>query len=130
MAAPESGHRGVPSGRHLTGRRECEVNQPLISSSAIGETVAHGRPTWVLPKHQISAAERDEERPSHGASSDEKERLLRNKGRIRKRWARFFRSLLNAKSDMLDPDILRGCLSNQSRVPSGSNPRRRKLPQQ
>ena len=31
-------------------------------------------------------------------------RLLRDKGRIRKRWVRFFRSLLNAKSDMLDPD--------------------------
>ena len=36
---------------------------------------------------------------------DEEGRLLRDKGRIRKRWVRFFRSLLNAKSDMLDPDI-------------------------
>ena len=36
---------------------------------------------------------------------DEKGRLLRDKGRIRERWVRFFRSLLNAKSDMLDPDI-------------------------
>ena len=36
---------------------------------------------------------------------DEEERLLRDKGPIRKRWVRFFRSLLNAKSDMLDPDI-------------------------
>ena len=32
-------------------------------------------------------------------------RLLRNKGRIRERWMRFFRSLLTAKPDMLDPDI-------------------------
>ena len=32
-------------------------------------------------------------------------RLLRDKGRIRERWAQFFRSLLNSKSDMLDPDI-------------------------
>ena len=32
-------------------------------------------------------------------------RLLRNKGRIRERWVRFFRSLLNSKSDMLDPDM-------------------------
>ena len=32
-------------------------------------------------------------------------RLLRDKGRIRERWMRFFRSLLNAKSDMLDSDI-------------------------
>ena len=30
---------------------------------------------------------------------------MRDKGRIRKRWVRFFRSLLNSKSDMLDPDI-------------------------
>ena len=36
---------------------------------------------------------------------DEEGRLLRGKGRIRERWARFFRSLLNAKSDMLDHDI-------------------------
>ena len=36
---------------------------------------------------------------------DEGERLLRDKGRLRERWVRFFRSLLNAKSDMLDPDI-------------------------
>ena len=32
-------------------------------------------------------------------------RLLRDKGRIRERWVRFFRSLLNSKSDMLDADI-------------------------
>ena len=38
---------------------------------------------------------------------DEEGRLLRNKGRIHERWVRFFRSLLNAKSDMLDPDIPR-----------------------
>ena len=36
---------------------------------------------------------------------DEGERLLRDKGRIRERWMRFFRSLLSSKSDMLDPDI-------------------------
>ena len=36
---------------------------------------------------------------------DEGGRLLRDKGRIRERWVRFFRSLLNTKSDMLDPDI-------------------------
>ena len=35
---------------------------------------------------------------------DEEGRLLRDKGRIRERWVRFFRSLLNSKSDMLDPD--------------------------
>ena len=31
--------------------------------------------------------------------------MLPDKGRIFERWLRFFRSLLNAKSDMLDPDI-------------------------
>ena len=31
--------------------------------------------------------------------------LLRDKGCIRERWVRFFRSLLNSKSDMLDADI-------------------------
>ena len=36
---------------------------------------------------------------------DKEGRLLRDKGRIRERWVRFFRSLLNSKSDMLDADI-------------------------
>ena len=36
---------------------------------------------------------------------DEEGRLLRDKGRIRARWVRFFRSVLNSKSDMLDADI-------------------------
>ena len=36
---------------------------------------------------------------------DEERRLLRDKGRTRERWVRFFRSLLNAKFDMLDPGI-------------------------
>ena len=36
---------------------------------------------------------------------DEEGRLLRDKGRIRERWVRFFRSLLNFKSNMLDTDI-------------------------
>ena len=39
---------------------------------------------------------------------DEEGRLLRDKGRIRERWVRFFCSLLNAKSGMLDPDIPKG----------------------
>ena len=36
---------------------------------------------------------------------DEEGRLLLDKGRIRERWVRFFRSLLTSKSDVLDPDI-------------------------
>ena len=38
---------------------------------------------------------------------DEEGKLLQDKGRIRERWVRFFRSLLNAKSNMLDLDILK-----------------------
>ena len=36
---------------------------------------------------------------------DEEGRLFRDKGRVRERWVRFFRSLLNSKSDMIDADI-------------------------
>ena len=36
---------------------------------------------------------------------DEEGRLLRDKRHIRERWVRFFHSLLNSKSDMLDADI-------------------------
>ena len=36
---------------------------------------------------------------------DEEGRLLRDKGRIRERWVRFFRSLLNSKSYILDADV-------------------------
>ena len=36
---------------------------------------------------------------------DEGGRLLRDKVCIRERWVRFIRSLLKAKSDMLDPDV-------------------------
>ena len=35
---------------------------------------------------------------------DEEGRLLRDSGRIRERWVRFFCSLLNSKSDMIDAD--------------------------
>ena len=44
---------------------------------------------------------------------DQEGRLLRDKGRIRERWVRFFRSLLNVKSNMLDPDIPKSCRSNR-----------------
>ena len=36
---------------------------------------------------------------------DEEGRLLRDKGRIREKWVRFFRSPLNSKSNMIDADI-------------------------
>ena len=60
---------------------------------------------------------------------DEGGRLLRDKGPIRERWVRFFRSLLNSKSDMPNSTYQRGCRSNQPRVPSGSSPQRRRLSQ-
>ena len=41
---------------------------------------------------------------------DEGGRLLRDKGRIHERLVRFFCLLLNSKSDMLDPDILKRLL--------------------
>ena len=36
---------------------------------------------------------------------DEEGRLFRDKGRIRERWVKLFRSLLNSKSDVIDADI-------------------------
>ena len=50
---------------------------------------------------QLEETKKDESQ----CGRDEEGRLLRNKGHIRERWVRFFRSLLNSKSDMLDPDI-------------------------
>ena len=41
---------------------------------------------------------------------DDEGRLLPAKGRIRERWVRFFRSQLNAKSDILDTNIPRRLL--------------------
>ena len=49
---------------------------------------------------------RRQRRSNHSAwTRDEEGRLLRDKGHIRERWVRFFRSLLNSKFDMLQPDI-------------------------
>ena len=41
-------------------------------------------------------------------------RLLRDKGCTRERWVRFFRSLLNAKSDVLDPNIPKRLLQHSA----------------
>ncbi|CAM9581945.1 unnamed protein product [Ascophyllum nodosum] len=53
---------------------------------------------------------------------DEGGRLLRDKGHIRKRWVRFFRSLLKAKSDMLDPDIPKRLAQHPVASALGSQP--------
>ena len=56
--------------------------------------------------HNIKSVQRKEtKKVEQQCVRDEGGRLLRDKGRIRERWVRFFRSLLNSKSDMLDPDI-------------------------
>ena len=61
---------------------------------------------------------------------DEGGRLLHDKGRIRERWVRFFRSLLNSKSDMLDPDIPKRLPLQPVVSALGIEPKRRRLPQQ
>ena len=60
---------------------------------------------------------------------DEEGRLLRDKGRIRERWVRFLRSLLNSKSDMIDADILKRLPQHPVASASGLSPRRKRLPQ-
>ena len=61
---------------------------------------------------------------------DEGGRLLRDKGRIRERWVRSFRSLLNSKSEMLDPDIPKRLPLQPVVSALGIEPRRRRLSQQ
>ena len=53
---------------------------------------------------------------------DEEGRLLRDKGRIRERWVRLFRSLLNSKSDMLDADITKRLSQHQVESALGIEP--------
>ena len=61
---------------------------------------------------------------------DEGGRLLRDKERIHERWVRIFRSLLNSKTDMLDPDIPKRLPQQPVASALGIEPRRRRLPQQ
>ena len=83
------------------------MQQSFVSSSATslrwGE-VAHGRPTKILQKHRIGAAGGSKKAEAQ-CVLDEKGTMLRDKRRIRQRWVRIFRSLLNAISDMQNPDI-------------------------
>ena len=60
---------------------------------------------------------------------DEEGRLLRDKGRIRERWVRFFRSLLNSKSDMLDPHTPKRMPQDPVASASGLSPWRMRLQQ-
>ena len=53
---------------------------------------------------------------------DEEERLLHDKGRIQERWVRFFRSVLNSKSDMLDADIPKRLLQHPVATALGIEP--------
>ena len=61
-----------------------------------------GRLARILPKHHIGAAGEDK-KVELQCIRDEEGGLLRDKGRIRERWVRFFHLLLNAKSDKLNP---------------------------
>ena len=60
---------------------------------------------------------------------DEERRVLRKKRPIHERWVRFFRSLLNAKFDMLDFDILKRLPQQPVARAVKINLRRRRLSQ-
>ena len=84
------------------------MQQSFVSSSATSLTW-RGSCAWEISTDSSKISNRCSWRRQKKNESqcvlDEKGRLLRDKGRIRERGVRFFRSLLNAKSDMLDPDI-------------------------
>ena len=62
--------------------------------------------TWQTSFQNIKSVQLEETKKVESQCiRDEGGTLLRDKGCVRERWVRFFRSLLNAKSDMLDPDI-------------------------
>ena len=83
------------------------MQQSLVFSSATSlswRTVAHGRSAWIFQNIKSVQLEKTKKVESQ-CVRDEGGRLLRDKGRFRERWVRFFRSLLGFKSDLLDPDI-------------------------
>ena len=99
---------GGPSGRHATGWRESEVQQSSVSSSARSlswrSNCAWGDQHGFF--QNIKSVQLEETKKVESQCvRDEEGRLLSDKGRIRERWGRLFRSLLNFKSDMLNPDI-------------------------
>ena len=51
----------------------------------------------------------------------------REKGRIFERWVRFFRPMLNGKSDMIDPDILKRLLQRPVVRALGTEPRKEEV---
>ena len=58
----------------------------------------------------------------------EEGRLPRDKGHIRERWVRFFRSQLTSKSDMLDPEIPKRLQQHLVASALGIEPMGRRLP--
>ena len=99
---------GGPSGRYVTGGKrvrsaavvrffECHV----VESE---KQLCIGDRHWFFLNIKLIQLEETKKVESQCVRAEEG-RLLQDKGRIRERWARFFRSLLKVKSDMLDPDI-------------------------
>ena len=70
----------------------------------MGEAIAPWGSARIFPKLKAVQLEETNKVESQ-CVRDEEGRLLRDKGCIRERWVRFFRSLLNSNLDMLDADI-------------------------
>ena len=99
---------GGPSGKRVTGSRECEVQQLFFFFERhvveLEKQLRMGDQDGFF--QNINSVQLEETKKVESQRiRDEGGRLVRDKGHIRERWVRFFRSLLNAKSDMLNPDI-------------------------
>ena len=99
---------GGPSGKHVTGCKR--VRSAAVVPFFRGHVVELEKQLRMGDQHgifqNIKTVQLEETKKVESQCvRDEGGRLLRDKGRIRERWVRFFRSLLNSKSDMLDPDI-------------------------
>ena len=84
------------------------MQQSFVSSSATSLSwrgFANGRLARITPTHQIGEAGGDKESRITVRPRDESRGLQCDRSLIRERWVRFFRSLQNAKSKILDPNI-------------------------
>ena len=87
----------------ITARREYEVQQVLAPSSATWLSWGSTRSREISGNSLI--ASNYEYTVESQYICDEKGRRLRDRERIHERWVKFFLSLLNEKSHLLDPDI-------------------------
>ena len=115
MTAPENGHEGCAAaeGRRAV-RKTCNWLKRVRSAAVVRFFERHvvelEKQLRMGDQHgffqNIKSVQLEETKKVESQCiRDEEGRLLRNKERIRERWVRFFRSLLNSKSDMLDADI-------------------------